>query len=51
MNVFPNVDPISLPPPIWFFKLLHIVTLSLHCVAMQILVGGLPIAPALKAQK
>jgi len=44
MNGFPNVDPIPLPAPIWLFKLLHIVTLALHFVAMQILVGGLIIA-------
>jgi hypothetical protein len=44
MNGFPNVDPIPLPAPIWLFKLLHIVTLSLHFVAMQVLVGGLIIA-------
>jgi hypothetical protein len=44
MNGFPNVDPIPLPAPIWLFKLLHIVTLSLHFVAMQILVGSLLIA-------
>jgi hypothetical protein len=44
MNGFPNVDPIPLPAPIWLFKLLHIVTLSLHFVAMQVLVGGLLIA-------
>jgi hypothetical protein len=44
MNGFPNVDPIPLPAPIWLFKLRHIVTLSLHFVAMQMLVGGLLIA-------
>src|ERR1035437_479981 len=44
MNGFPNVDPIPLPAPIWLFKLLHIVTLALHFVAMQVLVGGLLIA-------
>jgi hypothetical protein len=44
MNGFPNVDPIPLPAPIWLFKLLHIVTLSLHFVAMEVLVGGLLIA-------
>jgi hypothetical protein len=44
MNGFPNVDPIPLPAPIWLFKLLHIVTLSLHFVAMQVLVGGLIVA-------
>ncbi len=44
MNGFPAVDPIPLPAPIWLFKLLHIVTLSLHFVAMQMLIGGLLIA-------
>jgi len=44
MNSFPHVDPIPLPAPVWLFKLLHIVTLSLHFVAMQMLVGGLLIA-------
>ena len=44
MNGFPNVDPIPLPAPIWLFKVLHIVTLALHFVAMQMLVGGLLIA-------
>lgn len=44
MNGFPHVDPIPLPAPIWLFKLLHIVTLTLHFVAMQMLVGGLLIA-------
>ncbi len=44
MNGFPAVDPIPLPAPIWLFKALHIVTLSLHFVAMQVLVGGLLIA-------
>jgi hypothetical protein len=44
MNGFPRVDPIPLPAPIWLFKLLHIVTLSLHFAAMQILVGSLLIA-------
>ena len=44
MNGFPRVDPIPLPAPIWLFKLLHIVTLALHFVAMQILVGALLIA-------
>ena len=44
MNGFPAVDPIPLPAPVWLFKTLHIVTLSLHFVAMQMLVGGLLIA-------
>lgn len=41
---FPAVDPIPLPAPIWLFKLLHIVTLSLHFVAVQMLLGGLLLA-------
>lgn len=44
MQSFPAVDPIPLPAPIWLFKLLHIVTLSLHFVAVEILLGGLLIA-------
>jgi hypothetical protein len=41
------VDPIPLPAPVWLFKLLHIVTLSLHFVAMETLVGALLIAALL----
>ena len=41
---FPAVDPIPLPAPIWLFKLLHIVTLSLHFLAVQMLLGGLLLA-------
>jgi hypothetical protein len=44
MSPFPAVDPIPLPAPIWLFKLLHIVTLSLHFLAVQMLLGGLLIA-------
>ena len=44
MTPFPAVDPIPLPAPIWLFKLLHIVTLSLHFVAVEMLLGGLLIA-------
>lgn len=44
MNGFPNVDPIPLPAPIWLFKALHITTLSLHFVAVEMLLGGLLIA-------
>jgi hypothetical protein len=49
MNSFPAVDPIPLPAPIWLFKLLHDVTLSLHFVAVQMLLGGLLIATLLAA--
>jgi hypothetical protein len=36
-----------LPAPIWLFKLLHIVTLALHFVAVEMLLGGLLIAVVL----
>jgi hypothetical protein len=47
MQPFPAVDPIPLPAPIWLMKLLHIVTLSLHFVAVEMLLGGLLIAALL----
>ncbi|MGD0910334.1 MAG: hypothetical protein ABR928_00475 [Terracidiphilus sp.] len=51
MNPFPAVDPIPLPAPIWLFKLLHIVTLSLHFVAVEMLLGGLLLAVGLSLFK
>lgn len=44
MQSFPAVDPIPLPAPIWLLKLLHIVTLALHFVAVEMLLGGVLIA-------
>jgi hypothetical protein len=44
MNPYPAVDPIPLPAPVWLMKLLHVVTLSLHFVAMEMLLGGLLLA-------
>jgi hypothetical protein len=44
MQSFPAVDPIPLPAPIWLLKLLHVVTLALHFVAVEMLLGGLLIA-------
>ncbi|MEI7732279.1 MAG: hypothetical protein WCO56_22080 [Verrucomicrobiota bacterium] len=44
MNFFPFPDPIPLPAPIWLFKALHILTLALHFVAVEILLGGLLVA-------
>jgi len=44
MNAYPAVDPIPLPAPVWLLKLLHIVTLSLHFVAVEMLLGGLLLA-------
>lgn len=44
MNLFPQVDPIPLPAPVWLFKVLHIVTLALHFISVEMLVGGLLVA-------
>jgi len=44
MHPFPAVDPIPLPAPIWLMKLLHVVTLALHFVAVEMLLGGLLLA-------
>lgn len=44
MFQFPTVDPIPLPAPVWLFKLLHIVTLLLHFVAVYLMIGGLSLA-------
>ncbi len=41
MTTFPAVDPIPLPAPVWLFKGLHVLTLSLHFVAVEVLIGGL----------
>ncbi|HRI05017.1 MAG TPA: hypothetical protein PLL77_14870 [Pyrinomonadaceae bacterium] len=40
----PNVDPIPLPAPVWLFKVLHIATLMLHFIAVQMMLGGLTMA-------
>ena len=37
----PEVDPIPLPAPVWLFKLLHDLTLTLHFSAVHLLLGGL----------
>jgi hypothetical protein len=47
MPFYPAVDPIPLPAPVWLLKLLHIVTLALHFVAVEMLLGGLLVAVAL----
>lgn len=44
MYGYPAVDPIPLPAPVWLLKLLHIVTLALHFVTVDLLLGGLLIA-------
>jgi hypothetical protein len=47
MNAFPAVDPIPLPAPVWLFKALHMLTLSLHFIAVEMLLGGLLVASVL----
>ncbi len=44
---FPVPDPIPLPAPVWLFKILNVVTLGLHFVALEILIGGLLIVAVL----
>lgn len=41
MNPFPAADPIPLPAPVWLFKALSDLTLTLHMVAVELLIGGL----------
>lgn len=47
MYPYPAVDPIPLPAPIWLLKALHMVTLALHFVAVEMLLGGLLVAVVL----
>jgi hypothetical protein len=44
MNAFPVVDPIPLPAPVWLFKALHVLTLALHFISVELLLGGLLVA-------
>lgn len=44
MNAFPAMDPIPLPAPVWLFKALHILTLALHFISVEVLLGGLVVA-------
>ena len=44
MTTFPAIDPIPLPAPVWLFKILHILTLALHFVSVEMLLGGLAAA-------
>ncbi|MGC1870605.1 MAG: hypothetical protein WA700_06560 [Acidobacteriaceae bacterium] len=43
-NLIPVLDPNPLPAPYWVFKLLLIVTFSLHILAMNFLLGGAVLA-------
>ncbi len=39
--MFPKVDPIPLPAPVWLFKVLEMLTVTLHFLAVYLLVAGL----------
>jgi hypothetical protein len=45
-NLVPTLDPIPLPAPYWVFKLLLVVTFTLHIVAMNFMLGGMVLALA-----
>ena len=47
MTAFPAVDPIPLPAPVWLFKGLHLLTMTLHFYAVEMLLGGLLAATCL----
>ncbi|MBM3496253.1 MAG: peptidase, partial [Armatimonadetes bacterium] len=40
MPIMPVADPTGLPAPIWILKFLSVFTLTLHLLAMNLLVGG-----------
>ena len=44
MDPFPVVDPIPLPAPVLLFKGLHILTLALHFITVELLLGSLLVA-------
>jgi hypothetical protein len=46
---FPALDPIPLPAPVWLFKILHHLTLSLHFTFLSLLLGGLALCVILNA--
>lgn len=41
MELLPTVDPIPLPAPVWLLKTLLLLTLTLHFIAVHVLIGGL----------
>ena len=45
-NLIPALDPIPLPAPYWVFKLLSVVTFTLHILAMNFMLGGIILALA-----
>ncbi len=40
MPIMPGPDPTGLPAPVWILKFLSVFTLTLHLLAMNLLVGG-----------
>jgi hypothetical protein len=40
-SFLPHADPIPLPAPVWLFRFLHQLTLSLHFISVYLLLGGL----------
>ncbi len=46
-TAFPAVDPIPLPAPVWLFKGLDLLTMTLHFYAVEMLLGGLLAATCL----
>ncbi len=38
--IIPDIDPISVPAPIWLLKILLLLTFTLHILAMNVAVGG-----------
>lgn len=44
MSIFPAVDPIPLPAPVWLFKALHALTTALHFITVEMLLGGVAAA-------
>jgi len=42
--LLPTIDPIPLPAPVWLFKSLSDLTLTLHFAFLCLLLGGLALA-------
>jgi hypothetical protein len=44
MHLLPTADPIPLPAPVWLFKSLSYLTLTLHFAFLSLLLGGLALS-------
>lgn len=49
-TAFPAADPIPLPAPVWLFKTLSDLTLTLHFSALYLFLGGLLVAAVMNAR-